>query len=165
MALTLSDADKMIQSCDENGIKLFVIKQNRFNLPVMKLKEAIDEGRFGKLILGTVRVRWCRPQEYYNQDSWRGTWKDDGGVITNQASHHIDLLEWLMGDVESVFTMNDTFLVDIEADDTSISTLRFKSGALGVIEATTATRPNDLEGSISILGEKRVCSNRRFCCE
>lgn len=154
MALTLSDADKMIQSCDENGIKLFVIKQNRFNLPVMKLKEAIDEGRFGKLILGTVRVRWCRPQEYYNQDSWRGTWKDDGGVITNQASHHIDLLEWLMGDVESVFTMNDTFLVDIEADDTSISTLRFKSGALGVIEATTATRPNDLEGSISILGEK-----------
>ena len=81
-------------------------------------------------------------------------WKDDGGVITNQASHHIDLLEWLMGDVESVFTMNDTFLVDIEADDTSISTLRFKSGALGVIEATTATRPNDLEGSISILGEK-----------
>jgi UDP-N-acetyl-2-amino-2-deoxyglucuronate dehydrogenase len=153
MAITLDDADAMIRACDQAGIKLFVVKQNRFNVPVVKLREARDSGRFGKMVLGTVRVRWCRPQAYYNQDAWRGTWAMDGGVLTNQASHHVDLLEWMMGDVESVFAMSKTALVDIEAEDTAVVTLRFKSGALGVIEATTATRPNDLEGSISILGE------------
>ena len=119
----------------------------------MKLKEAIEKNRFGKMILGTVRVRWCRDQSYYNQDSWRGTWKLDGGVLTNQASHHIDLLEWMMGEVESVFAYSSRALVDIEAEDTAVVTLKFKNGAIGVIEATTATRPKDLEGSISILGE------------
>lgn len=153
MALTLDDADAMIRACDENGCKLFVVKQNRFNVPVVKLKEAIDEGRFGKLVLGTVRVRWCRTQEYYNQDKWRGTWAMDGGVLTNQASHHIDLLEWMMGDVDSVFAKSTTALVDIEAEDTAVVLLQFRNGALGIIEATTATRPKDLEGSISILGE------------
>lgn len=154
MALNLSDAENMIEACSNNGIKLFVIKQNRFNLPVLKLREAIEENRFGKHVIGTVRVRWCRPQEYYNQDSWRGTWAQDGGVLTNQASHHIDLLEWMMGEVDSVFAMSSKRLVDIEAEDTAIVALRFKSGALGVIEATTATRPKDLEGSISIIGER-----------
>ncbi|MDP8218258.1 MAG: Gfo/Idh/MocA family oxidoreductase [Candidatus Theseobacter exili] len=154
MALSLDDADAMIYACDANGIKLFVIKQNRFNLPVMKLREAMDLGRFGKLVLGTVRVRWCRPQHYYDQDPWRGTWANDGGVLTNQASHHVDLLEWMMGDVESVFAKSRTALVDIEAEDTAVVTLQFRNGALGIIEATTAARPKDLEGSISILGEK-----------
>lgn len=153
MALTLNDADQMIKECDKNAVKLFVIKQNRFNLPVLKLREALEQNRFGKLVLGTVRVRWCRKQEYYNQDSWRGTWEYDGGVLTNQASHHIDLLEWMMGDVESVFAKSTTALVDIETEDTAVVTLKFTNGALGIIEATTATRPNDLEGSISILGE------------
>lgn len=154
MALTLEDADKMIRVCDENGIRLFVIKQNRYNLPVVKLRGALTTGRFGKLVMGTVRVRWCRDQRYYDQDEWRGTWAMDGGVFTNQASHHVDLLEWLMGDVESVFAKSATQLVDIEVEDTGVALLKFKSGALGVVEATTATRPNDLEGSISILGEK-----------
>ena len=154
MALTLEDADSMINECDRNGIRLFVIKQNRFNLPVTKLKDAIVKDRFGKLVLGTVRVRWCRPQSYYDQDSWRGTWSMDGGIITNQASHHIDLLQYMMGEVESVQAMASTALVDIEAEDTAIVNLKFKNGALGIIEATGATRPNDLEGSISILGEK-----------
>lgn len=153
MALTLADADAMIAACEEAGVKLFVVKQNRFNVPVVKLREALEQGRFGKLVLGTVRVRWCRPQAYYNQDSWRGTWAMDGGVLTNQASHHVDLLEWMMGEVESVYAMANTALVDIEAEDTAVVTLRFKSGALGVIEATTATRPRDLEGSLSIVGE------------
>jgi UDP-N-acetyl-2-amino-2-deoxyglucuronate dehydrogenase len=153
MALTLDDADSMIRACDENGIRLFVVKQNRYNLPVQQLKKALDDNRFGKLVLGTVRVRWCRPQEYYDQDSWRGTWKYDGGVLTNQASHHIDLLEWCMGDVESVFAKSVTALVDIEAEDTAVVTLKFQNGALGIIEATTAVRPKDLEGSISIMGE------------
>ncbi len=153
MALTIDDADRMIVACAENNCKLFVVKQNRFNVPVVKLREALEVGRFGKLVLGTVRVRWCRTQEYYDQASWRGTWAMDGGVLANQASHHIDLLEWMMGDVESVFAKSITALADIEAEDTAIVTLKFKNGALGLIEATTAVRPKDLEGSISILGE------------
>ncbi|MGD9153203.1 MAG: Gfo/Idh/MocA family oxidoreductase [Gammaproteobacteria bacterium] len=153
MALTLDDADKMIDICDEYGIKLFVIKQNRYNLPIIKLKQAISDGRFGKLVMGTVRVRWCRTQEYYDQDNWRGTWALDGGVLTNQASHHIDLLEWVMGKIESVFAKSATRLVNIETEDTGIALLKFCNGSLGIIEATTATRPKDLEGSISILGE------------
>ncbi len=153
MALKLDDADKMITECDINGVRLFVVKQNRFNLPIKKLREAIEQGRFGKLVLGTTRVRWCRPQSYYDQDSWRGTWAYDGGVLANQASHHIDLLEWMMGEVESVFAKASTALVKIEAEDTAVVTLKFKNGALGIIEATTATRPKDIEGSISVLGE------------
>ena len=153
MALKLSDADAMIAACDQAGVKLFVVKQNRFNVPVVKLREAINQNRFGKLVLGTVRVRWSRNQSYYDQDSWRGTWALDGGVLTNQASHHVDLLEWMMGDVESVFAKSSTALVKIEAEDTAVVVLKFKNGALGIIEATTAVRPKDLEGSISILGE------------
>jgi len=153
MALTLDDADAMIEACDRNGCRLFIIKQNRFNVPVVKLRDAHQSGRFGKLVLGTVRVRWARHQSYYDQDTWRGTWAMDGGVLTNQASHHVDMLEWIMGDVESVFARATTALVDIEAEDTAVVTLKFKNGSLGIIEATTATRPRDLEGSISILGE------------
>jgi len=153
MALTLPDADRMIAACDAARIRLFVLKQNRFNVPVVKLREALEAGRFGKLVMGTVRVRWCRTQQYYDQDSWRGTWALDGGVLTNQASHHIDMLEWMMGDVESVFAMSRTALVNVETEDTAVVAVRFANGALGVIEATTAARPKDLEGSISVLGE------------
>ena len=156
MALTLDSADAMIEACDKNGIKLFVVKQNRFNVPILKLREAFDAGRFGKLVMGTVRVRWCRTQEYYDQDDWRGTWASDGGVLANQASHHIDLLEWIMGEPESIFAKSKTALVNIEVEDTAAAILNFKNGGLGIIEATTATRPKDLEGSISILGEKGV---------
>lgn len=152
MALTLTDASAMINACDENGVRLFVVKQNRFNVPVVKAREAFDAGRFGKLVLGTVRVRWCRDQSYYDQDSWRGTWAYDGGVLANQASHHIDMLTWFMGDVESVHARGTTALVNIEAEDTAVATLKFRNGALGIIEATAATRPKDIEGSISILG-------------
>lgn len=154
MALRLDDADAMIHACDDAGVKLFVVKQNRFNVPVRKLREALDAGRFGKLILGTVRVRWCRDQAYYDQDPWRGTWQFDGGVLTNQASHHVDLLEWMMGDVESVHARSTVALAHIETEDTAIATLKFCNGALGIIEATTAARPKDLEGSISVLGER-----------
>ena len=153
MALTLNDADDMIRACDQAGVKLFVVKQNRFNVPVVKARQALEAGRFGKLTMGTVRVRWCRPQSYYDQASWRGTWSMDGGVLANQASHHVDMLEWMMGDVVSVFALGNTALAKIEAEDTAVVILRFKNGALGAIEATTATRPKDLEGSISILGE------------
>ncbi len=154
MALTLSGAQEMIKACDLAGIKLFVVKQNRYNLPVVKLRQALDANRFGKLVLGTVRVRWCRTQEYYDQDGWRGTWAMDGGVFANQASHHIDLLEWMMGEPVSVFAKSSTALVDIETEDTGVAVIRFENGALGIVEATNATRPKDLEGSLSMLGEK-----------
>lgn len=152
MALTLEDADSMIGACDKAGIQFFVVKQNRYNTPVRKVREALQAGRFGKIAMGTVRVRWCRRQAYYDQDAWRGTWALDGGVFSNQASHHVDLLCWMLGGVESVFSYTARRLVNIEAEDCGIAVLRFRSGALGVIEATTATRPKDLEGSISILG-------------
>ncbi len=154
MALTIDDADAMITACDLNGVRLFVVKQNRYNKAVQKLREALDAGRFGKLVMGTVRVRWCRPQSYYDQDSWRGTWAEDGGVFSNQASHHVDLLEWMLGEPETVFAKSSTALVDIETEDTGVAIVKFRSGALGVVEATNATRPKDLEGSLSLLGEK-----------
>jgi predicted dehydrogenase len=131
---------------------LFVVKQNRFNVPVVQARAALDAGRFGQLVLGTVRVRWCRNQAYYDQDRWRGTWRMDGGVIANQASHHVDMLGWFMGPVQSVHARCARALVSIEAEDTAVATVRFHNGALGVIEATGATRPKDLEGSLSILG-------------
>lgn len=154
MALKLEDSDDMIRICDENGVRLFVVKQNRYNLPVQKMRCALDNGKFGKLVLGTVRVRWARHQQYYDMDDWRGTWKLDGGVITNQASHHIDLLEWMLGEPMSVMAKTETYLADIEVDDTAAAIIKFRNGALGIVEATTATRPNDLEGSLSLLGEK-----------
>jgi predicted dehydrogenase len=153
MALRLADAEAMIRACDSANVRLFVVKQNRYNLPIQKLRSALEEGRFGKLVMGTVRVRWMRPQAYYDQDPWRGTWQYDGGVFANQASHHIDMLMWMLGEPVSVFSKTRTALVNIEAEDTGTAIITFKNGALGIVEATTATRPTDLEGSISILGE------------
>lgn len=153
MALTLQDADDMIRICDENRVRLFVVKQNRYNFPVVKLREAVDARRFGRIVMGTVRVRWSRDQAYYDQDDWRGTWAMDGGVFANQASHHVDLLEWMLGEPVSVFAKSRTALVDIETEDTGVAVITFRSGAIGIVEATTATRPKDLEGSLSILGE------------
>ena len=154
MALTLEDADRMIAAADGAGVRLLVVKQNRFNVPVLKAREALDAGRLGQLVLGTVRVRWTRDQAYYDQDAWRGTWRQDGGVIANQASHHVDMLGWFLGPVESVHARSARALVRIEAEDTAVATLRFRNGALGIVEATAATRPKDLEGSLSVLGSK-----------
>ena len=153
MALRLQDADNMIRAYDIAGVRLFVIKQNRYNLPVMNVREALETGRFGKIVMGIVRVRWTRHQHYYDQDKWRGTWALDGGVFANQASHHVDLLEWMLGQPVSVMAKTATRLADIEVEDTGVAIITFESGAIGVIEATTATRPNDLEGSLSLLGE------------
>lgn len=153
MALTVSDAERMIRACDDAGVRLFVVKQNRMNPPVRLLHQAVRSGKFGKMVMATARVRWCRTQDYYDQDEWRGTWALDGGVLMNQASHHVDLLTWMMGDVDSVFAYGATRLVNIETEDTAVGVLRFHSGALGIIEATTATRPTDIEGSLSVLGE------------
>jgi UDP-N-acetyl-2-amino-2-deoxyglucuronate dehydrogenase len=154
MALTLEDAERMVLAADEMGKRLFIVKQNRYNRPVVKLREYFEAGRFGRIVMGSVRVRWCRTQQYYDQDDWRGTWRWDGGVLTNQASHHIDLLQWFLGEPVSVYATSRTALVDIETEDTAAAIIQFASGAIGIVEATTATRPTDLEGSLSILGER-----------
>lgn len=152
MALGVLNAQRMLNACNAAGIELFVVKQNRFNRPVQHLRRALDQGRFGELVMVTARVRWCRDEAYYGRDAWRGTTSLDGGVLENQASHHLDLIQWIGGPVLSVSCAKTRRLAPIEAEDTAIATLTFESGALGVIEATTATRPRDLEGSISVLG-------------
>ena len=154
MAISLASADELVHACDAAGVQLFVVKQNRLNPPVQLLKRAIDKGRFGRIYLANTTVRWTRPQEYYEQAPWRGTWEFDGGAFMNQASHYVDLIQWLVGPVESVMAKTATLARRIEAEDTGIAVLRFRNGALGTIEVTMLTYPRNLEGSITILGEK-----------
>jgi UDP-N-acetyl-2-amino-2-deoxyglucuronate dehydrogenase len=154
MAISLAGADRLVGACDAAGVSLFVVKQNRLNAPVQLVKRAIDKGRFGKIYLANTTVRWARPQEYYDQASWRGTRKLDGGAFMNQASHYVDLVQWLGGPVESVVAKKATLARNIETEDTGVAVLRFASGALGTIEVTMLTYPKNLEGSLTILGEK-----------
>jgi len=154
MALRVEDCQAMIETAKKNKVSIHAIFQNRFNKAVLKVKEAMQDGLFGKIVLGTVRIRWCRTQKYYERDPWRGKWSFDGGVLTSQAVHHIDLLRWLLGEPEVVSGIASTRLNDIEVEDTACAWIRFKNGALAAIEATTAARPDDLEASLSILGEQ-----------
>jgi predicted dehydrogenase len=153
MALALDDLVKMKTMATACGVKIFPIYQNRYNKAVQKVRSDLLAGALGKPALGTVRVRWCRPQRYYQRDPWRGTWAMDGGALTNQGIHYIDLLQYIMGDVVSVHARTATLLVDVEVEDTAIATLEFANGALGVIEVTTAARPVDFEASVSVLAE------------
>ncbi|MEP6990778.1 MAG: Gfo/Idh/MocA family oxidoreductase [bacterium] len=154
MAISLAAADELVNSCDAAGVYLFVVKQNRLNPPIQLLKRAVDKGRFGRIYMANTTVRWTRPQEYYDQESWRGTWEFDGGAMMNQASHYVDLMQWLVGPVESVLAKTATQARHIEAEDSGVAVLKFRSGALGVIEVNVLTYPRNLEGSITILGEK-----------
>lgn len=153
VTLRLDHAHDLKNIAQKTGKKVYVVKQNRYNPPIQKVKNFLDKGFLGKPQIGTIRVRWCRPQDYYDMAPWRGTWSMDGGVISNQASHHIDLLRWFMGDVKSVRALSRRFSAKIEAEDTIIALVEFESGAVGTIEATTSTRPKNLEGSISIQGD------------
>lgn len=137
----------------ERGLMYAVVFQNRLNPSMRILKKTFDGGRFGKLVLATIRLRWCRYQDYY-EDGWHGTWKMDGGVINQQAIHHIDALQWICGPVVDVCAAQTNALNKLEAEDTTVATVRFQNGALGLIEATTAARPDDFEASISVVGEK-----------
>jgi UDP-N-acetyl-2-amino-2-deoxyglucuronate dehydrogenase len=154
MAISLDGADALVKACDDAGVHLFVVKQNRLNPPVQLLKRAIDRGRFGRIFLANCTVRWARPQEYYDQAPWRGTWEFDGGAFMNQASHYVDLIQWLVGPVESVIAKTATLARRIETEDTGVAVLKFRSGALGTIEVTMLTYPRNIEGSITILGER-----------
>lgn len=154
MAISLAAADALVQACDDHQVYLFVVKQNRLNPPIVLLKRAIDRGRFGRIYMANCTVRWTRPQDYYDQAPWRGTWEFDGGAFMNQASHYVDLIQWLVGPVESVMAKTATLARRIEAEDSGVAVLKFRSGAIGTIEVTMLTFPRNLEGSITILGEK-----------
>lgn len=143
----------LISESEKRGLMYAVILQNRFNPAMVKLKQAYEGGRFGKITLATVRLRWCREQAYY-EDGWHGTWKMDGGVISQQAFHHVDALQWICGKPSSVVAAQTNALNVLEAEDTMVGTIKFATGALGVIEATTAARPRDFEASLSVVGEK-----------
>jgi UDP-N-acetyl-2-amino-2-deoxyglucuronate dehydrogenase len=154
MAISLKGADELVHACDKAKVHLFVVKQNRLNEPVKVLKQAVEQGRFGRMYMASCTVFWARPQEYYEQAGWRGTWEFDGGAFMNQASHYVDLIQWLMGPVESVMAKTATLARKIETEDTGVAILRFRSGALGVIEVTMLTYPRNMEGSITLLGER-----------
>jgi predicted dehydrogenase len=152
MALDLDDAARMIATSEATGRKLCVVLQNRYNPPMQEIKQAVEAGRLGRLLLGNATVRWYRTQEYY-EDEWHGTWAMDGGALMNQSIHHIDALQWLMGAPESVFTYSGTLAHRMEAEDVGVAVIRFRSGALGVVEGSTVTYPENLEGSVAVFGE------------
>lgn len=153
MATRWQDGVRMVKACDGAQVRLFVVKQNRRNSTIQLLKRAVEEKRFGKIHLVQINVFWCRPQSYYDQARWRGTWEFDGGAFMNQASHYVDLFDWLIGPVERVQAMVSTAR-DIEVEDTGVMNIRFRNGALGSMSVTMLTFPSNLEGSITILGEK-----------
>ncbi|MCR4442615.1 MAG: Gfo/Idh/MocA family oxidoreductase [Peptococcaceae bacterium] len=154
MGVRLKDADDLIKACDKNKVRLFVVMQNRLNPSIQLVKKAIEEGRFGKIYMIIANVLWTRPQEYYDQAQWRGTWEFDGGAFCNQASHYIDLVQWLGGAVESVVACADTLARNIETEDTGVAILKFRRGGIASINVTMLTYPRNLEGSITIIGEK-----------
>lgn len=154
MATRLVDGKRMVAACDEEGVQLFVVKQNRLNPTLQLLKRATLKRRFGRIYMVNVNVFWTRPQEYYDSARWRGTWEFDGGAFMNQASHYVDLLDWLIGPIESVHAYTSTLERNIEVEDTGVANIKWRSGALGSVNVTMLTYPRNLEGSITILGEK-----------
>lgn len=154
MATRWQDGLDMVRACDDAGVRLFVVKQNRKNATLQLLKQAIDEKRFGRIYMVNINVFWTRPQDYYDSSDWRGTWEFDGGALMNQASHYIDLLDWMIGPVESLQAYTSTLARDIEVEDSAAISLRWRSGALGSMNVSMLTYPKNFEGSITILGEK-----------
>lgn len=152
MAMSLKEAAAMTAAAVQNGVRLGVVHQNRFNKAIVKLKQALDEGQFGKLTHGAITIRWHRDKNYYEQAPWRGTWAQDGGCLMNQSIHNIDLLQWLMGPVESVFAYTATNARDIEGEDAAVAVLKFTSGAFATIEASTTVYPRNLEETLHIFG-------------
>lgn len=154
MATRWADGLRMVRECDEAGVHLFVVKQNRRNATLQLLKRAVEKTRFGRLYMVTINVFWSRPQAYYDSAKWRGTWEFDGGALMNQASHYVDLVDWLIGPVESVQAYVATLARNIQVEDTATVGIRWRSGALGSVNVTMLTYPRNLEGSITIIGEK-----------
>ena len=154
MATRWQDGKRMVAACDHAGVHLFVVKQNRRNATLQLLKRAMGAGRFGRIYMVNINVFWSRPQSYYESSPWRGTWEFDGGAFMNQASHYVDLLDWLIGPVESVQAYTATLARNIQVEDTGVVSIRWRTGALGSMNVTMLTYPKNLEGSITIIGEK-----------
>ncbi|NTV92272.1 MAG: Gfo/Idh/MocA family oxidoreductase [Chlorobiaceae bacterium] len=154
MATRWNDGVSMVKACDEARVRLFVVKQNRRNSTLQLLKRTVEKGRFGRIYMVNINVFWTRPQEYYDSAKWRGTWEFDGGAFMNQASHYVDLVDWLIGPVESLQAYTSTLARNIEVEDTGVVSFKWRSGALGSMNVTMLTYPQNLEGSITIIGEK-----------
>jgi UDP-N-acetyl-2-amino-2-deoxyglucuronate dehydrogenase len=154
MATRWEDGLRMVRACDDAGVRLYVVKQNRGNATLQLLRRAIEAKRFGRIYMVTINVFWSRPQAYYDSAKWRGTWEFDGGAFMNQASHYVDLLDWLIGPVESVMAYAGTLARDIEVEDTGVAALKWRNGAMGSINVTMLTYPKNLEGSVTILGDR-----------
>lgn len=154
MATRWHDGQRMVKACDDAGVRLFVVKQNRRNATLQLLKRAVEQNRFGRIYMVNINVFWTRPQAYYDSAAWRGTWEFDGGAFMNQASHYVDLLDWLIGPIESVQGYTATLARNIEVEDSGVINVRWRSGALGSMNVTMLTYPKNLEGSITIIGEK-----------
>ena len=154
MATRWHDGLRMVKACDDASVRMFVVKQNRRNATLQLLKMAVEQGRFGRIYMVNINVFWTRPQEYYDSAAWRGTWEFDGGALMNLASHYVDLLDWLIGPIESIQAYTATLARDIEVEDSGVISVRWRSGALGSMNVTMLTYPKNLEGSITILGEK-----------
>jgi len=152
ISMTAVEAESLSLFAKDMGLLYGVAFQNRLNPAVQALREAVNKGRFGNIVTATVRLRWCRFQDYY-EDGWHGTWEHDGGVINQQAIHHIDALNWLFP-IDSVNAIATKRLNNLEAEDTLVALVKFENGAVGTIEATTAARPRDHEASLSVVGEK-----------
>ncbi len=153
MATHWQDGKRMVQACDEAGVQLLVVKQNRRNPTLQLLKRAVERGRFGRIYMVSLNVFWNRPQAYYDSAKWRGTWEFDGGAFMNQASHYVDLLDWLIGPVQTVHAFTATLARNIQVEDTGVAAIRWRSGALGAVNVTMLTYPKNLEGSITVIGE------------
>ena len=154
MAINLEDGYRMVEICKANNVKLFVVKQNRLNKTLRTLRKVVQEERLGNIAIVSVNVFWQRPQEYYDQANWRGTKELDGGALMNQASHYVDLLEWIIGPLDGLSASVATISRSIECEDTAVMQLKWKSGALGTMAVTMTTFPKNLEGSITIIGDK-----------
>ena len=154
MATNFGEGMRMVREFEKNGSKLFVVKQNRYNKTIKLLKRQIENNRFGRICMVTVNVFWQRPQTYYDSANWRGTKKMDGGALMNQASHYVDLLAWLIGDLECISAEKATLDRKIECEDTAVMTLKWQNGTLGTMAVTMLTYPENLEGSITVLGTK-----------
>ena len=156
IALSLAEADKIIQRAEEKNVKVSACHQNRFNKSIQKIREAVEEKRFGRLLYGTAHIRWNRGEDYYRQAPWRGTWEQDGGALMNQCIHNIDLLRWMMGDeITEIVGITDKLAHDyIDAEDLGIALVRFSNGSYGIIEGTTDIYPSNLEETLYIFGEK-----------
>jgi UDP-N-acetyl-2-amino-2-deoxyglucuronate dehydrogenase len=153
MATRWEDGKRMVAAADAAGVRLFVVKQNRRNATLQLLKSAVEKKRFGRIYMVNLNVFWTRPPEYYNSAKWRGTWEFDGGAFMNQASHYVDLIDWIVGPVESLQAYTATLARDIEVEDTGVISVRWRNGALGSMNVTMLTYPRNMEGSITILGE------------